>query len=86
MSTNYCDTCQKSDCACIYSICLNHRPLNQTPLSKKTQENKQEKQKLDQLQFVQALGTPQLHRSDKQRIQDNNTELKKNNSTLFLSG
>ena len=34
MSTNYCDTCQKSDCACIYSICLNHRPLNQTPLLK----------------------------------------------------
>ena len=38
MSTNYCDTCQKSDCACIYSICLNHRPLNQTPLSKKNRK------------------------------------------------
>ena len=34
MSTNYCDTCQKSDCACICSICLNHQPLNEMPVKK----------------------------------------------------
>ena len=49
------------------SALLNHQPLNQ----KTNQENKQEKNKLDQLQFLQALGTPQMHRSHKQRIQGN---------------
>ena len=34
MSTKYFDACQKSDCVCIYSICLNHQPLNQTPVKK----------------------------------------------------
>ena len=77
MSTNYCDTCQKSDCACICSVCLNHQP--QRNACYKNQENKQEKKKLDQLQFLQALGTPQMHRSHIQIIQDNNTDLKKNN-------
>ena len=69
---------------CLYLLYLFKSSTSQpnAPV-KKNQENKQEKQKLDQLQFVQALGTPQLHRSDKQRIQDNNTELKNNNSTLF---
>ena len=70
MSTNYCDTSQKSDCACICSICLNHQPLNQTPV-KKTRKTNRKKNKLDQLKFLQALDTPQMHGSHKQRIQEN---------------
>ena len=54
MSTNYCDTCQKSDCACICSVCLNHQP--QRNACYKNQENKQEKKKIRSVAIPASSG------------------------------
>ena len=84
MSTNYCDTCQKSDCACIYSICLNHQPLDQMPV-KKTRKTNRKKINWVCCNSCKPWAHPKCTGlTNKEFKKINNTELKKNNSSLFL--
>ena len=84
MSTNYCDTCQKSDCACICFICLYHQPLNETPV-KKTRKTNREKINWISCNSCKLWAHPKrtgLTNNEFKII--NNTDLKKNNSSLFF--
>ena len=84
MSTNYCDTCQISDCACICSICLNHQPLNQTPV-KKNRKTNSKKINWISCNSCKLWAHPKCTGlTNKEFKVINNTELKKNNSSLFF--
>ena len=84
MSTNYCDTSQKSDCACICSICLNHQPLNQTPV-KKTRKTNRKKINWISWNSCKLWTHPKCTGlTNKEFKKINNTELKNNNSSLFF--
>ena len=84
MSTNYCDTCQKSDCACIYSICLNHQPLDQMPV-KKTRKTNSKKINWICCNFCKFWAHPKCTGlTNKEFKKINNTELKKNSSSFFF--
>ena len=84
MSTHYCDTCQKSDCACIYSICLNHQPLDQMPV-KKTRKTNRKKINWVCCNSCKPWAHPKCTGlTNKEFKKINNTELKKSNSSLFF--
>ena len=83
MTTNYCDTCQKSYCACICSVYLNHQPLNQTPVTKtgKTNGKKINWISCNSGKLWAHLKCTGLTNKEFRKI--SNTELK-NNSSLFF--
>ena len=84
MSTNYCDTSQKSDCARICSICLNHQLLNQAPV-KKTRKTNRKKINWISWNSCKLWTHPKCTGlTNKEFKKINNTDLKKNNSSLFF--
>ena len=84
MSTNYCDTCQISDCACICSICLNHQPLNQTPVKKNRKTNSKKINSISCNSCKLWAHPKYTGLTNKQFKKINNTEVKKNKSSLFF--
>ena len=83
MSTNYCDTCQKSDCACICSMYLNHQPLKQTLVTKTRKANSKKMNWIscNSGNLWAHLKCTGLTNKEFKKI--SNTELK-NNSSLFF--
>ena len=83
MSKDYCDTCQKSDCVCIYSICLNHQPLNETPV-KKIRKTNRKKINWISCNSCKLWAHPKCTGlTNKEFKIINNTDLKKNNKYLL---